>query len=350
MPLTRNPHFLSSRLHRELRARPLGHVDIGARGGAQAYAAAAAELTAILAFEPDAAAVPALEAALGREWALAAVEPIALGGAAGTAALHLFAHGVNHSLLPAAPAFRERYRVASLADRGETVVPVDTLDAILFGRRADQPFWGELLKLDAQGAELEILRAAPRTLAERTVAIVAEISFLDIYQGQPRFSDLERFLAGRGFTFYGFLALQGWSRKFLDKRRTRGRERLCFGDAVFLRDPLPSGEGGGPLTPRRRDMLYLCALLFGFHDFAIELAVDGGFPAGEAAGLVALAQDRAAHPPEAALAEVAELLARMTAAPADAGLELGRFLDRHRTLADMSDAALPRAPVPPEQG
>lgn len=347
MVLLYDPLFLESDLHRTLRQMPLGFIDIGARGGVQPLAAPVAALTAVLAFEPDAAAAAELRAMPAAPWQQVAVEATAVGGHDGTATLHLFAHGVNHSLLPAAPAFRERYQVASLADRGTVTVRVETLDGILFGRRVDEPYWGELLKLDVQGLELDILRSAPRTLAERTVAIVAEVSFLDIYAGQPRFSDLERFLAGQGFTFYGFTSLQGWSCKYIDKRRASGRERLCFGDAVFLRDPLSGGGAQTGLSPRQWAVLYLAALLLGYFDFAIELAVASDHGADETERLVELARRMAERPPADAIGEVEALLASMKADPGNANIELGRFCDRHRTLFDVSDAALPRlTPVP----
>lgn len=348
MTILDDPDFLASDLRRALVERPFGYIDVGARGGAKAWCAPIAPLAAALLFEPDRSCLADLENSLkAGGWAQAVVEPLGLGRHSGPAVLNLYAHGVNHSLYPANPAFRDRYTVASLADAGTATVDLATLDEVLFDRRKSEPHWGEFLKLDAQGAELDILAGATRTLAERTVAVVAECSFLDIYEGQPRFSALEPFLAERGFTFYGFEGLQGWSCKFLDKRTARGRERLCFGDAVFLRDPLPSSARPQSLTPRQGQALYVAALLLGYFDFAIEWAAEAPFPAVEADRLIALARRRAAHRPAEALAEVEALAARMRAAPAEAGLEFCRFVDRHRALFDAADAALPRRrPVP----
>ncbi|WP_316978233.1 sugar phosphate nucleotidyltransferase [Shumkonia mesophila] len=89
------------------------------------------------------------------------------------------------------------------------------------------------------------------------------------------------------------------------------------------------------------------ALLLEFYDFAIEVATEAPFATDEADRLIALARNQARHTPEEALSDVEALLARMKALPAEAGLELCRFVDRHRALFDVADAALPRSePVP----
>jgi FkbM family methyltransferase len=347
MSIANDPSFLDSELRKALESLPFGYVDVGARGGVQTHCEPVAELASVMLFEPDESCLEDLKASLGQRWRQTAIEPVGLGARSGPATLNLYAHGVNHSLLAVNPAFRDRYGVASLADAGTASIELATLDEVLFERHAGDSQWGEFLKLDAQGAEIDILKGAARTLTERTVAVLAEFSFIQIYRDQPCFSELERFLADRGFTFYGFHSIQGWSRKFLDKCSARGRERLCFGDAVFLRDPLPSSARPQALTLRQWQTLYLAALLLEFYDFAIEIATEAPFAIDEADRLIALARSQARHTPEEAVSEVEALLARMKASPAEAGLELCRFVDGHRSLFDVADAALPRSePVP----
>jgi FkbM family methyltransferase len=345
MMLSEDPDFAASALMRSFEATPLHFIDIGARGGIQDFVQPVANLTAILAFEPDADAAAELRNAPQAGWKRLAVENAAVGGHNGTAQLNLYAHGVNHSLLKASDAFRERYRVKSLEDRGSIEIAVRTLDDVLFGSRAGEPHWGEFLKLDVQGAELDILQGARRTLDERTVAIVSEVSFTELYRDQPRFSDIERYLASCGFTFYGFKYVQGWSQKFIDKKSARGSERLCFGDAIFLRDPFPSAEGGPRVLSRRQyQVLYLCALLFRYYDFAVELVAAYEKDEAEARRLFAVIERQAAHSPQAALKEVEDLLSRMKHEPDKANLELLKFIEAHRQDFDASDAALPRRP------
>ncbi|CAK0749065.1 hypothetical protein CCP3SC5AM1_150003 [Gammaproteobacteria bacterium] len=196
-----------------------------------------------------------------------------------------------------------------------------------------------------QGSELDLLMAAPRTLQERTVAIISEVSFVEIYENQPRFSDLEQFLRKAGFSFYGFMETQGWSQKYIDKCKIIGRERLCFGDAVFFKDPKDTVTNLSGI--RQYAMLYLCALLLGYYDFAVELAVDGDFSVEETARLIRLAQRVGEKTGEATIQEIQELLSRMNADPTQANLQLCSFINKYRHFADVADAALPRRiPVP----
>lgn len=347
MTLIDDPDFRACHVFAELQAAPLGFIDVGARGGVRSFAEAIEPLAAVLAFEPDPGAIAQLKASLSKAWRLAEVENAAIGGVRGKGQLNLFAHGVNHSLLKVNRQFRDRYGIGSLAEKGNVTVELETIDAVLFERRPDQPFWGELIKLDVQGAELDVLKAAPRTLAERTVAIVSEVCFLEIYADQPRFSHLEQFLADAGFTFYGFFETQGWSQKFIDKREVLGRERACHGDAIFLKDPLPSSRAKGPISRRQYAMLFLCALLLKYYDFAVELAAEGDFEAEEAERLIRLARRQGQRPAAEGIGEIEALLKEMKSDPAQANLNLMRFVGKWRHFADIADASLPRrTPVP----
>ncbi|MEW6272305.1 MAG: FkbM family methyltransferase, partial [Thermodesulfobacteriota bacterium] len=241
--LLRDPDFAASGPGATLRATPLGFVDVGARGGVHELVEPVAGATAVLGFEPAADECARLRAALATAspWARCEIEPLALGARAGRAQLHVLSAPTNSSLRPPNEAFTRRYAMAKWRPLGREPLRVTTLDRVLFGARAREPFWGELLKLDTQGTEHEILRGARRTLRERAVGVVCEVSFCELYRGQRLFSEVELLLRRHGFSFYGFLSLHHRSRRALDKLRSAARERVLYGDAVFLRDPLPGG-------------------------------------------------------------------------------------------------------------
>jgi Methyltransferase FkbM domain len=79
-----------------------------------------------------------------------------------------------------------------------------------------------LLKLDVQGAELEVLRGATRLL-RGGVHVLAEISFDDLYAGAPLAAEVMSFLEGHGFRLA----------HFLDEIRDPADGRLLQADAFF---------------------------------------------------------------------------------------------------------------------
>jgi FkbM family methyltransferase len=336
--LIAHPAFARLPIAAELRARPLGFVDVGARGGVDAVLEPIAGVTTVLAFDPDSEAVVGLEAdpAAGR-WARYDVDPNALAAAEGHAVLHLGAVPTNHSLLPPNEAFIRRYDMRRHEKIGEITVPTTTLDIAIFARRPGDPTLGEVLKLDTQGTEHDILTGAARTLRERTVAIVTEVEFCPMYTGQKLFTDVDLLLREHGFSFLGCTTVAQRSRKRLDKRRSLGRERWMLADAVFVKDPLPSGRAPD-LGPRARGILFTTALLLRYFDFALEVAEDlwGGEP-DLAAAARTLVDHLSAADPQATAARVADLARAVAAAPDRANLLTGKFADGWRSTFDYAD-------------
>lgn len=91
-------------------------------------------------------------------------------------------------------------------------------------KRLDQLVEGEIdiLKLDLQGYEIEALKGASR-LFKNIKLILIETEFVQIYQDQPLFSDIDHFLRGIGFHFFNFFDLS---------THTNGQLYAC--DAIFL--------------------------------------------------------------------------------------------------------------------
>jgi hypothetical protein len=59
-----------------------------------------------------------------------------------------------------------------------------------------------LIKLDVQGAELQALQGMPGLVAH-AAHVYAEVSFLELYEGQPRASEVIAWLAENGFSLVG---------------------------------------------------------------------------------------------------------------------------------------------------
>ena len=60
----------------------------------------------------------------------------------------------------------------------------------------------DVLKLDVQGAELDVLRGAQRRLSTEIVAVVVEVVFQRVYHEQPMFRDIDGYLSEQGFKLF----------------------------------------------------------------------------------------------------------------------------------------------------
>jgi len=341
--IARDPLFSGTAVARSFTGQPLGFVDIGARGGVHDLVAPMASSVAVLGFEPDERACNELNAQMANDktWAGGLCLPVALSDMAGPATLHLCAAPTNHSLLPIDDEFVERYRMEKFAQTGSVELTTQTLDTVLFDTLAAEPGWGELLKLDTQGTEFEILQGARRTLRERTAALFVEVEFCQIYRHQKLFSDLEIFLRGEGFSFFGFHSMHERSRKYLDKRRAFGRERLLHADAVFFKDPLTAAQRPR-MTARQDYVTFVGALVCGYFDFALEI-IQSSFRGRESDAdcnsLTKLVEKLAAYPPAQAEQAAVALAAAVKARPESANVTVGRFVDARRAIANFEDVS-----------
>ncbi len=82
-------------------------------------------------------------------------------------------------------------------------VPVETLDRVIASVSCPRPFG---LKIDAEGAELDILRGAASTLAD-TQFIISEVSVLNRFDGSYRFASFIAELDSLGFEVCDILGI-----------------------------------------------------------------------------------------------------------------------------------------------
>ena len=137
----------------------------------------------------------------------------AVGAAPGTHTLHRTNRSDSSSLLPPSDIARRNFQVQE-TDR--LTVPVTTLDAIL--EQTGRP--PGLIKLDVQGYELEALKGGTRTLPH-TRFLIAEVSFQELYRGQPLAGEVIAWLHQRQFAPVAFGA------------EIEGGQRLLQTDILF---------------------------------------------------------------------------------------------------------------------
>lgn len=113
--------------------------------------------------------------------------------------LHVTSNGQSTSLLPLS---LHRQRYPDITVTSTSLIETTTIDSL--GLSVD------MLNLDIQGAELEALKGATRTLAG-VQWIYTEISIEELYEGQPLEDEISDWLAARGFTqTFRALTDYGW--------------------------------------------------------------------------------------------------------------------------------------------
>jgi FkbM family methyltransferase len=174
-------------------------LDVGANEGQFAHMARRAfPLARIVSFEPLADCHERLTAAFAGDTAFEA-HRLALAATPGERAMYRSAFSPSSSLLPMAQLHEEVFPHAAAGER--VVVPISTLDDALGAPPPGPP--RTLLKIDVQGSELDVLRGGTRTL-NCCALILMEVSFGSLYQGEPTFAEVIRYMAGVGFSAAGF--------------------------------------------------------------------------------------------------------------------------------------------------
>ncbi len=172
---------------------PATVIDVGANKGQFALAALALWPAArVIALEPQPEAMRSLRALFADDPRVRLVEAAA-GRREGEAALHLSARRDSSSLLPIGA--RQSEVFPGTEETGTLSVRSAPLTRLLQGEPLDPPV---LLKIDVQGAELEVLAGAGPLLG-RIAQVYVECSYLELYEGQALAAQVESFLTEHGF-------------------------------------------------------------------------------------------------------------------------------------------------------
>lgn len=215
-------------LDRLLEGDPVRIVDIGARDGLDARWERFAEHLDLVAFEPDLAECARLnEAAASLPYPAQFLANALWREESEAVPFHVCAWPVASSIYAPNAAFLSGFpeQAAMLAVQERRTIATTTLDRCL----PDPSLQADCLKVDVEGAELDVLLGGEATLSGSLVLDV-EVEFAELFLGQPLFADVDSHLRARGWTLLG-LRRNSW-------RRGSGRAEPGFGGQLVSADAL----------------------------------------------------------------------------------------------------------------
>jgi FkbM family methyltransferase len=212
-----------------LDGRPLQLVDVGARDGLHPRWDRYSSLIEAVGFDADREECTRLNARVG-SGSKRRFLPYALGSADSEQTFHV-CRGPGYSGFYEPNLGFVRSFAPEIQDSMEVLKTVrinaTTLDAVA---KAEQ-LRPDCLKIDVQGAELDILRGGTSVLAT-TKMVELEVEFNPQYRGQPLFADIDQFMRQQGFVLLG-LRRTFWRRhSALADRAIRGGQ-LVHGDVLY---------------------------------------------------------------------------------------------------------------------
>lgn len=244
-------------------------VDVGARGGIESHWRVFGTHLKAIGFEPDKNECNRLNALNDGVTYL----PFALSREGGVRELHIATHLASSSFYPNRREFIDRFTNQGMV-KVQSVIKLDTVtlsDALRSAGVTKMDF----IKLDVEGAELEVLEGAGQYI-DGLIGVVSEVRFTRRLSGCPTFADFDGYCESHGLELYD-LDVYRHSRKALpypllydfrdqnnqatDGPTTQGQ--VLWGDALYFKDQ-PSLKAACMLE------------IFGLNDCAAETLISIG--------------------------------------------------------------------------
>jgi FkbM family methyltransferase len=151
---------------------------------------------------------------------------------------------------------------------GTSEIKLDSLENVL----NKGPF-PDFIKIDAEGADLEILKGAEKFISSSCLGLQVEVSFVERHKNSAFFSDIEIFLRS-----FGFSLMDLKSEKWIRTNNVFGinsRAQIIWADAIFLlsKQTLLKRLLFLKLEDRQNTLAKFITILLAYnmHDYAIDI-------------------------------------------------------------------------------
>lgn len=208
---------------------PFTLIDVGAMGGKAAKWDCLKEALTVIGFEPDDREFQKLTSNLQTKYLNVALaqrkEDLIFYATKETGKSSIFKP--NQSFLSK---FEKADRMKVVAEEKLNQSKVTTLDQIKQEKLITDV---DFIKIDTQGSELAILKGASSLVLKETFGLMIEVEMAPVYEGQPLFEDVGRFLRDQEFELID-LKRYFWKRKnYYDYV---GKGQLAFADALYFKN------------------------------------------------------------------------------------------------------------------
>jgi FkbM family methyltransferase len=194
--------------------------------------------------------------------------PFVLSDVVGERTLYVTKHPACSSLYPPNEDYIIRFKDLAETSSLDYTLEVETTTLDTFCQEANLQYI-DFLQVDVQGADLDVLKGSAKVLST-VLAIQIEIEFSQLYQGQPLFADVDRFLRNYGFTLFD-LKVGGRSRKRSPIVSNIHPKQWLWGDAYYFYDLLDVEHIKQNSDPARLFKLACVADVMEFPDYSLEI-------------------------------------------------------------------------------
>lgn len=207
---------------------PFTYIDIGAMGGIPLKWRMILPVMKIIAFEPDTREFSKLKSEGNIQYFNYALNKESAG-----LKYYVSREAGKSSMLKPNMRFLSEYedsgRFESIKEEVIASEKVRTLDSLIKDNLIKDV---DFMKLDTQGSELFILQGAENKAMSKFFGAQIEVEFVEMYEGQPLFRDIDAFMDSKGFQLMDLKRMY-WKRK--DYYRYPGKGALVCGDALYFK-------------------------------------------------------------------------------------------------------------------